>query len=669
MPQDGSPRAQGRGVLVPILLGAGALGGLYASRLYSYLLFHGLAELFSIVVACAIFLIAWNARSFIRNSYLLLLGVAFLFVGVLDLVHTLAYGGMGVFPGVGSNLPTQLWIAARGLEALTLLAAPFFLGRRLNVQAAVLVYAALTAAILASVFIGPIFPTCFVDGQGLTAFKIYSEYAICAVMLAAGALLYARRAAFEPRVVLLVEASIAMGVAAELVFTLYGANVYGPANLAGHFMKIVAFYLIYKAIIETGLVEPYALLFRELKQSEDALREARDGLEVRVLERTAELEREAAVRQRAQEALRRSEERFRMLAENARDIVFRCHTRPRLAVDYVSPAIGAILGYAPEEFYADPDLLTRIAHPADRAALQERLTHPEGATEPFVVRWRSKEGALVWTEQTLVPVRNGRGATVAVEGIARDITERQKSQERILAYQKQLRSLASELLLAEERERRSIAADLHDGPCQTLAAARIKIGMLNKVVPPGQPGAALGEVRDLIDQSIRDTRSLTFEISPPVLYEIGLEAAFDWLVDQFGQRYGIRTEFVSDGLARPFDEDVRILLFRAVRELLINVAKHARARRATVSLEDVDGGVRITVRDDGVGFDAAELRRPARGAAGFGLFNIRERLEHLGGEVVVQSSPGQGTRVMLSAPMKRTTAGREAAHGDQSSAG
>ncbi len=132
----------------------------------------------------------------------------------------------------------------------------------------------------------------------------------------------------------------------------------------------MAFYLIYKAIIETGLVEPYGLLFRELKQSEGALREARDGLEVRVRERTAELESEVGVRRQAQEALQRSEERFRRLAENAQDIVFRCHTRPRLSVDYISPATGAILGYEPQEFYDDPDLLIGIAHPADREALR-----------------------------------------------------------------------------------------------------------------------------------------------------------------------------------------------------------------------------------------------------------------------------------------------------------
>ena len=663
--------AQRRGPLVPLLLGLGALAGLYACGHYvGYLLFHSLAELFSIVVGCAIFLIAWNARSFIRNGALLLLGASFLFTALLDLLHMLAYGGMGVFPGAGANLPTQLWIGARYLEALSLLAAPFFLRRRLDMRAAAAVYAFLTATFLATVFIWPAFPVCLVEGVGVTAFKVGSEYVICAILLAAGLLLYARRSALERSVLLLVEGAIVLTIVSELLFTLYGANVYGRANLAGHFFKIIAFYLIYKAIIQTGLVAPYGLLFRELKQSEEDLREAHDGLEARVRERTAALESEVAARRQAQEALQRSEERFRRLAENAQDIVFRCRTRPRLCVEYISPATGAILGYEPQEFYADPELLTRIADPADRDALEEHLTNPGDSGAPFVVRWRARDGHQVWTEQTLVAVRDVDGATVAVEGIARDVTERKEGEARIHAYQKQLRSLASELLLAEERERRRIAADLHDGPCQALAAARIKLGMLNKMAPAVLPDPAISEVRDLIEQSIRDTRSLTFEISPPALYEIGLEAAVAWLLEQVQERYGITTRFIDDEQHRPFDEDVRVMLFRAVRELLINVAKHAGATNATVRLQTTDDGAQIVVEDDGRGFDPALLGHSTRsGMGGFGLFNIRERLEHLGGEVGIESRPGEGTRVVLTAPLRQSTSGREAAHGHQSASG
>ena len=494
-------------MLLPIALGVCALAGLYASSRYNYLLFHSLVETFSIVVAAGIFVIAWNARRYIQNSYLLLLGVAYLFVAVVDLVHTLAFRGMGVFPGYDTNLPTQLWIGARYLQAFSLLLAPVFVGRRFNMHAALLAYAAVVALFLGTVFVGGIFPVCYADGA-LTSFKVGSEYVICAVLVGAGALLYACRRDFERPVLWMLEASIGATVLSEVLFTMY-TDPTGRANLAGHFLKVVSFYLIYKAVIETGLVKPYGLLFRELKVSEGALREARDGLELRVQERTAELEGEVAVRRQAQEALRLSEERFRLLAENAHDIIFRCRTRPQLAFDYISPAISTIIGYGPEEFYADPDLLLRIAHPDDRPALLEHLAGPEGAAGPFIVRWQRRDGRAVWTEQTMVPVRDAMGVTVAVEGIARDITERQKGEQRILAYQKQLRSLASELLLAEERERRRIAADLHDGPCQALAAARIKIGTLSRAAPEGIPKTMLGEVRDLVDQSIRDTCSLT----------------------------------------------------------------------------------------------------------------------------------------------------------------
>ena len=152
MRQSDSIEQRPLGLGVSILLGACALGVLYASKRYSYLLYHSLAEMFSVVVACGIFMVAWNARRFIRNGYVLLLGIAYLFVGGLDLVHTLAYSGMGVFPGLGANEPTQLWIGARYLESVSLLLAPVFFARRLNVRFALVAYTGVVVALLVSVF-------------------------------------------------------------------------------------------------------------------------------------------------------------------------------------------------------------------------------------------------------------------------------------------------------------------------------------------------------------------------------------------------------------------------------------------------------------------------------------------------------------------------------------
>lgn len=247
------------------------LAGLYVASLKNYLLFHGLAEGFSIVVACGIFMLVWNSRRFLNNDLLLFLGIAYLFIGMMDFVHTLAYKGMGVFPGHGANLPTQLWIATRFMESITFLLAPLFFKRRLIPVAAFVCYTAVTSILLCSIFLWDIFPACFIEGSGLTPFKKTSEYIISLILLASSGFFFLNRRNFDRTVFLYLTASIGLTIASELSFTFY-VSVYGISNLLGHFFKIVSFYFIYKSVIEIGLSKPYDLLFRDLKQSEEALR-------------------------------------------------------------------------------------------------------------------------------------------------------------------------------------------------------------------------------------------------------------------------------------------------------------------------------------------------------------------------------------------------------------
>jgi len=257
---------------VPLLFEGLVLFGLFLTSLYSYILFHSLAEIFSIVIGCSFFILAWNSRHRLDNDYLLFLGIAYLFVSGLDLIHTLAYKGMGVFLNYDANLPTQLWIAARYVQALSLLFSPVFLRRKLNVYLMFPGYAAATSVLLWAIFAG-VFPACFVEGVGLTPFKKISEYIISLILLASAAVLLQKREAFDRNVLTWLIASLALTIGAELAFTLY-ISVYGFSNLIGHFFKIVAFYLVYKAITEMGLEKPHRLLFRNLKESETALRDA-----------------------------------------------------------------------------------------------------------------------------------------------------------------------------------------------------------------------------------------------------------------------------------------------------------------------------------------------------------------------------------------------------------
>ncbi len=253
------------------LVGGAILAGLYLTSLYGYLLFHSLAEIFSITIACAIFMIAWNSRRFLDHPYLLFLGIAYLFVGGLDLLHTLSYKGMGVFPADDANLPTQLWIAARYLQSISLLLSPLWINRKLKANLILLVYAGFVALMLLAIFPWQVFPACFIEGQGLTPFKKISEYIISLILGTAIVLLLPRRKAFDPSVFHLLIGAILATIAAELAFTFY-ENVYGFFNLLGHLLKVVSFYLTYKALIETALGSPYDFLFRNLKKSEEAFR-------------------------------------------------------------------------------------------------------------------------------------------------------------------------------------------------------------------------------------------------------------------------------------------------------------------------------------------------------------------------------------------------------------
>ncbi len=250
-------------------LAAIILAGLYWVSRIDYLLFHSLTELFSVIVAAGIFMIAWNTRRYFDNRYFLFLGIAYLFIGTLDLVHTLAYQGMGVFAIRGSNIPTQIWIAARYLESLSFLVAPIYLVRK-NIKPGVVFFAfgSIVTLILAAIFVWHNFPTAYVEGSGLTAFKVTSEYIISLFLLGSMYLLYKSRHNIDQSVYRLVQVSILLTIISEMAFTLY-TDPFGLSNVAGHLLKVVSFYLIYRALVATGMLEPFRLLFRNLKASEE----------------------------------------------------------------------------------------------------------------------------------------------------------------------------------------------------------------------------------------------------------------------------------------------------------------------------------------------------------------------------------------------------------------
>lgn len=254
-------------------LGGLCLTGIFITSYFNYLIFHTVAELFSIVIAFSIFVIVWNTRKIADNNFLLFLGIAYLFVAVIDLTHTMAYKGMNIFADSSGNLSAQLWIGGRYMQSLSLAIAPVFLTRCFSVSRTVIIYTILSILVVTSIFSWQFFPDCFIHGSGLTPFKIYSEYVICIILLYSIINLYRKRDYFDKDIHPLIVASILMTIVSELAFTFY-VNVYGISNLIGHIFKITASYLMYRAIIVGLLTKPYEVLFREVIQNQKAKEQA-----------------------------------------------------------------------------------------------------------------------------------------------------------------------------------------------------------------------------------------------------------------------------------------------------------------------------------------------------------------------------------------------------------
>ena len=265
---------------------------------------------------------------------------------------------------------------------------------------------------------------------------------------------------------------------------------------------------------------------------------------------------------------------------------------------------------------------------------------------------RKKDSTLIDVEITSHELLfNGRAARLV---LINDITERRRVERENVVYQDRLRFLGAEMSLIEERERRQLATVLHDQVGQVLALAKIKLGTLKEAASVAEYRQLSDELRKLLDQAISSSRTLTFELSPPILYELGFETAVQALCEKFQQQHDLRIEFVTDRKPKPLSDDMRILLFRAIRELLVNIVKHARADRVQVSCQRNNSQIVIIVTDDGIGFEPAATAAPAPGTRSFGLFSNRERLHHLGGEMTIDSSPGHGTRVTLAAPVQES---------------
>lgn len=398
----------------------------------------------------------------------------------------------------------------------------------------------------------------------------------------------------------------------------------------------------------------------------------------------------ALMNSRSLESLEASEQRFRSTAQSAADAMISIESDGKII--FWNQAAEKIFGYSNEEIMGKP--ITLLMPEQFREPHQKGMNRVistgksnlmgktyemvglrkdgrEFPVELSISSWKTKDELFFTgivrdiTERKIMEdelkishdelesrvIERTRDLMNANKALRTEIVERRRTEKKLVDHQQKLRSLASDLTLTEERERRRIATDLHDSIGQTLAISKMKLSELRNSNSDTALAKKLDEIQRLLDLTIQDTRTLTFEISSPILYELGLEAAMEWLTERIQEEHGIQANFIVDGKQKPLNNDIRMVLFRTVRELLFNIAKHAKAKNVTVSTKRAGDNIQINISDDGIGFDVSRVDGHKGKRNGFGLFSIRERLDFLGGKLVIDSSPGQGTRITLEAPL------------------
>jgi PAS domain S-box-containing protein len=370
-------------------------------------------------------------------------------------------------------------------------------------------------------------------------------------------------------------------------------------------------------------------------------------LEQRVAERTAELS-------CAEKEVRRAGTYNRTLIETSPDPLVtigpdgKITDVNRATEKFTGRARNKLVGTDFSDYFTEPE----------RAQAGYREVFAKGKIHDYALDLRHRNGRIFHVLYNASVYRDDEGQVAGVFAAARDVTLRmeaeaalQKAHDELEARAAQLRVLAAELTLTEQRERKRLALVLHDGLQQMLVAAKFRLALLERGRNVAQASA---DVSNLIDDCVETSRSLTTELSPPILHQGGLIPALEWLVQWMRDKHGLSVELTSQGQHEMPPEEIRILLFYSVRELLFNIVKHAGTRKARIEISHPDGCIQIAVTDEGVGFDPELIGGYAnREGLGMGLFSIRERLGYLGGTMKIDAASGQGARFTLIAPLLR----------------
>jgi len=367
-------------VALAVLIGIGS----YLVAKSDYLLFHSFADMITVFIAASVFVVAWNGRKRLDNDYFLFVGIAFLFFAFVDFMHLLGNKNMGVFTGYG-NLGPPFYIASRYLLGISLLIAPLFMKRRLNVPVTLAVYAAVSAAVVLSILVWRNFPTTFIDGVGLTPFKVISDYVICGLLAAAIGVHFLNRKTLEPRVFKLLTLALVLAIATGLAFTLY-TDPFGITNMVGHFFQIGTFGVVFAVFVEIALNRPQDILYRDLRLSDERVRNL-----------NTQLNQEITQTRDAEQALRHSNERLQRVLDNETvGVMFWDLTTGRMTD--ANDTFLKLMGYSRSEVDAGELTWQKLTPPeyVETSLAEIEKFHASGRIGPYEKEYFQKDGARRW---------------------------------------------------------------------------------------------------------------------------------------------------------------------------------------------------------------------------------------------------------------------------------
>jgi PAS domain S-box-containing protein len=361
--------------------------------------------------------------------------------------------------------------------------------------------------------------------------------------------------------------------------------------------------------------------------------------------------RDITERKEEERARRESDERFRQLAENISEVFWVWTATPGNArCLYVSPAYETIWGRSCESLYSSPKSWKEALHPQDKEWVLEGIARldPEIIND-WTYRIVRPDQSTRWIRDRIFPVRDANGTVVRFAGIAEDMTETKQAEEALQKANRQLQVLSRRRVKMQEEERRHLSRELHDQIGQALMAAKMNLQSTRRLRKHERIVERLDDTMTILDQILQQIRQISFDLRPPVLDDLGLAPALQWVLRHHAERAGLAVEFNSDTELRRLTPEVETACFRVALEALTNVIRHARAQKVFVGLSRVDGSLQLIVRDDGIGFDLADAANRAPRDR-LGLAGMDERVVVLGGTFRCKSAPGQGTEVQASFP-------------------